>query len=444
MRFQPSPSAALPPVVRAIALAALVLALLAALALGLAPLHAQEITVSGNCPLAERTFAVGDTLTFSYQQPLAELLDYAPSYLPCQDATFTANGVTGKPPLTLSWLLDGTTSYSGNPLTLNTATIPAGSHTLTFRATNAYGTATKSVPFSVQPLSFLLAPAYENLGANTARFQANTSGATEWRWTWGDGTSTGWLAGCAGYAPTRQYAAPGTYTVQVSARNCRDAAIQQNFAVTVTQTLAARVLTFLAACPYTFCIFDAGTPIRFDQTFAGAPTVYRYDWNGDGAFEQVSSTPVTSHTYPASGLFTPRLQVADAATTHTLDHQGGAIFIQDPLPTPPPAAPTGLTLDVVGQEYAPPTVPPPTDVFQLLALIVRLRWTDQASDETGFNVYQSVDGGADQLLAVLPRDTVSSANFRTAAGHLYRFRVTAYGPGGESQPTTPVTMDLRP
>lgn len=70
----------------------------------------------------------------------------------------------------------------------------------------------------------------------------------------------------------------------------------------MTQNLAPRVLTFLAACPFGFCIFPAGTPILFQQTFAGTPTAYRYDWNGDGSFEQVSATPVPSHAYPAAGL----------------------------------------------------------------------------------------------------------------------------------------------
>ncbi len=428
---------------RALALAALALSM-AGLALAPAALSAQEIAVSGNCPLAENTFAVGDTLTFTATSPpLADFLDTAPSYLPCERPTFTANGLTGKPPLTLTWLLDNRTSFSVNPLTLDTATIPAGSHTLTARLTNAHGAATRAVPFSVQPLAFLLPPTHDNLGSNTARLRANTSGATEWRWVWGDGTSTAWLAGCPGYAPTKQYARPGTYSVQLFARNCRDAAIQTVFPVTVTQTLAARVLSFLAACPFTFCIFPANTPIRFDQTFAGAPTVYRYDWNGDGVFEQISPVPVTSHAYPAPGLYTPRVQVADATATSTLDHQGGPIFIETPDPVPP-AGPTGLAVDVVGQEFAPQTVPPPTDVFQLLALILRLRWSDRSTDETGFNVYQSVNGGPDQLLAVLPAGAVATANFRTAAGHLYRFRVTAFGPGGESAPSPSVSMDLRP
>jgi hypothetical protein len=61
MRSQRPASAALPLAVSAIALA-------------LAPLQllAQEIAISGNCPLAERTFAVGDAITFSYQPPLAD------------------------------------------------------------------------------------------------------------------------------------------------------------------------------------------------------------------------------------------------------------------------------------------------------------------------------------------------------------------------------------
>ena len=49
---------------RALALAALALSL-AGLALAPAALLAQEIAVSGNCPLAGNTFAVGDTLSFT-------------------------------------------------------------------------------------------------------------------------------------------------------------------------------------------------------------------------------------------------------------------------------------------------------------------------------------------------------------------------------------------
>ena len=162
-----------------------------------------------------------------------------------------------------------------------------------------------------------------------------------------------------------------------------------------------------------------GHPVLFQQTFAGTPTIYRYDWNGDGAFEQVSATPVPRHAYPAAGLYTPVLQVSDGTTTHALAHQGGPILVQTSAPTIP-EAPTGLVLDVVGEEFASTASSDTTHgrLWTLTLLIVRPRWTDRSADESGFNVYRSIAGGAYQLVATTPAGTTSTTNLRLPVGPL--------------------------
>ncbi len=420
--------------------------LLALVPLLLSPaLAAQEISISGTCPLREsHTFALGSSVTFTAQEsPPLSAAALTPAYSPCEEIRFSGQA-TGKPPLTLRWLLDGSLYSTGATATVPSGRLTSGSHAMVFEVSNAHGVAQRSIPFAVQNLEFLLPPSAENLGGSKARFVANTTGATEWQWVWGDGTTSPWLAGCDGYAPTRQYAAPGTYTVRVFARNCRGTMVTSvTFPVTVTQTLAAKVLRFTASnCPLGFCIFPIGTPVLFDQAFAGTPTVYRYDWNGDGTYEQVSPAPVASHSYAAAGLYTPVVQVSDATATSTFRHSL-PLLIEGTSQAPPPA-PAGLALDVVAYEVSgPPTPPVPTDVWTLTHAIVSARWTDRSTDELGFNLYMSRAGGPFLLVAVIPAGITTAPNQKIEMGSLYAFRVTAYGPGGESAPSTTVNLDLR-
>jgi len=82
---------------------------------------------------------------------------------------------------------------------------------------------------------------------------------------------------------------------------------------------------------------------------------------------------------------------------------------------PAPAAPTGLTaaLDT--------TVPQ-----------VNLAWTDNATNETGYVVERSDNGGAFAPIATLPSDSMSYADPTVAFGNFYEYQVAAVNAGGPS------------
>jgi PKD repeat protein len=401
-------------------------------------LQAQSIEISG-CPGPEPgTFAAGAPITFRWAEAAADALT-AVSVPRCAGLTFTAQGVTGRPPLALSWSLSDGTTATTNPATLTTANLLPGSHLATFRASNAFGTVTRQVSFIVERLGFAVAPTYSNLGDNTVAFAANTLGATEWQWDWGDGTGTAWLAGCAGSRPQKHYAASGVYTVRVRARNCRDPLIETSFSVHATPDLQPRVTRFEAqACPLGFCIFPVGLPILFAQTFNGNPSSYRYDWNGDGTVDQVSPQPVLSHVYPAAGFYQPTVSIVGGPFTHSLTHER-PIFVQLDDTQTRPSSPAGLAATLVGYQIATaqttPGVPPPPPV---VVPLYQLTWTDTSSTETGFALYQSQAGGPYVVIGAYGPNTSASPNLPVEGPRSYR--VTAFNSGGESLPSATVSV----
>jgi hypothetical protein len=84
-----------------------------------------------------------------------------------------------------------------------------------------------------------------------------------------------------------------------------------------------------------------------------------------------------------------------------------------PLPTPPPAAPTGLTA-TAGTAH------------------ITLRWTDQSSNESGFYVERSSVNQPFAFLASVAPDTGTFSDTSAARGIQYSYRVAAYNDGGSS------------
>jgi fibronectin type 3 domain-containing protein len=104
--------------------------------------------------------------------------------------------------------------------------------------------------------------------------------------------------------------------------------------------------------------------------------------------------------------------------------------VVDTAPPPPavPAAPTGLTATLqVGPQ-------------------VNLAWTDNATDETGFVVERSDNGGAFSVLANLGADSVSYVDTTVLTGNSYDYRVAAFNDNGSSAfaVSNPVTVPTDP
>ncbi len=232
----------------------------------------------------------------------------APSFPPCVDVRFTANGVTGRPPLTFSWLSDTLEQLSGNPVDLDTTAYSAGSHQLTLTVSNAWGNTQAVAPFEVEALAADLPTAAANPAPGLqATIDGSGSGYNEWRFDWGDGQVQPWQQGCV--APTSHtYAAAGTYLVRLEVRNCLSGPLAgAPLPVTVGGTNLLVTGFQALGCQFGACAFPAGQTLTFLQTFSQPPALLFYDWDGDGATDEISALPVALHAYPTPGFYRPRV-----------------------------------------------------------------------------------------------------------------------------------------
>jgi PKD repeat protein len=239
------------------------------------------------------------------------------SYPPCVQVTLSAD-VTGRPPLTSTWTVAGGPVLTGNPLVLDTGLLSDGNHEIVLEVDNSAGSVQYPVDLVVESLGFGGGPGITPAGGDRVWFQANTLGATEWRWTWGDGTGTSWLSGCDGSAPTHTYPGAGSYPVLLEARSCREGPITWSGTVEVTEETPPVIESFEVVCPAApFCSFRAGEEATFSAQVSGSADLYMYDWDGDGVSDELTGAPVASHAYDAAGYYTPRLTVVGAGSSDT-------------------------------------------------------------------------------------------------------------------------------
>lgn len=244
----------------------------------------------------------------------------APSYPACFEVTLDAD-VTGVGPFEFTWSLPTGETLDGNPAVLDTGLLPSGFHELVLSVANAHGVDTHTVSLIVEPLEFLEPPTFTRDGLAVSAV-ANTRGATEWRWHWGDGTRTGWLTGCDGYAPTHAYATEDVYTVTVEARSCRAGPLSATGAVDLRgDEPSVLVERFEAVCPTApFCTFstDDEVPFLVELAAPASVTALLYDWNGDGFDDEITTAPVTAHRFLSPGFPQPRLTALAGSTAHSV------------------------------------------------------------------------------------------------------------------------------
>jgi PKD repeat protein len=289
------------------------------------------------------------------------------AFPPCIEVQWTAHGVSGRPPLSLVWKVDGQTAATGPSWIMDTADY-TGFHTVTCTVTNPWGSATASSFFVIDSLSVPALVAAQNPAPGltvTVFTPVPMRGANEWRIAWGDGTATPFS--CDFTDPTLEtshtYAAPGTYTVRLRGRNCRDPVMEgPPIQVTVGDPDAIDVTEFqVQGCQAGFCVFPSGQPLTFVQSFSAQPTQLRYDWNGDGTVDQVTTVPVTVHTYHQGGVYRPTLTAVRGANQHTRQHQdfilinqgGPAVLFRDGFET------GNLTCWTAAVPGGPPSLPGP-------------------------------------------------------------------------------------
>ena len=221
-------------------------------------------------------------------------------------ASFTQNVTEGNAPLAVAftdastgnvtaWAWDfgdGNTSTDRNPT--HTYAAP-GTYSVTLNASNAYG-----YDLSAATAISVLDPPVANFSANatvipvggTVLFtDASTGDVTGWSWSFGDGATSSLKN------PVHTYAAPGTYTVALTASNAYGSD---------TETKEAYIDAGLPpVASFTANVTGGNAPLTVQFTDASTGDVTGWSWSfGDGATSSLKN-PV--HTYAAPGTYTVTL-----------------------------------------------------------------------------------------------------------------------------------------
>lgn len=111
-------------------------------------------------------------------------------------------------------------------------------------------------------------------------------------------------------------AAQGAYSFTVSVTDASEPAQTTTGLVTIDVGPGrppVAEFSYLPAMPVTGqnVIFDAGA--SFDPDSADRIASYEWDFDGDGIFDALSSTPTVSHVFPAPGIYTVQLRATDTS-----------------------------------------------------------------------------------------------------------------------------------
>jgi PKD repeat protein len=263
---------------------------------------------------------------------------------------FTDESTAGTSPITTRlWNFgDGDTSSAQNPSHIYT--VP-GTYTVVLSVSTAVGDNTANKGSYIQVLTPPVAPTAEFAGSPTSGFapltvnftDLSTNGGrtiTSWSWTFGDGgTSTS-------QNPSHIYAAPGTYSVSLTATNSVGPG-----SATKTNYITASVVPVppIAAFSGTPTSGDAPLTVQFtDESTAGTSPITTRLWNfGDGATSTVQNP---SHIYTVPGTYTVVLSVSTADGDNTAT-KGSYIQVLTP-----PVAPTAEFGGSPTSGFAPLTV----------------------------------------------------------------------------------------
>lgn len=154
---------------------------------------------------------------------------------------------------------------------------------------------------------------------------------------------------------------------------------------------------------------------------------------GVRTFDDTTAQPDTAYQYRVLALNEVGYYGAGGAYMNmTVKSTSDPLSVNTPVPPAVPAAPTNLAATAIS-------------AFQ-----VNLTWTDNAADETGFNIERALapNGipGAFSLLATVGANVTSYSDMTVAQNTTYAYRVFAFHAGGSSAPsnvaivTTPVPV----
>jgi len=265
-------------------------------------------------------------------------------------AAFSASPTSGKAPLNVKFtdtstgtptkwkwdFGDGKTSIKQNP---THKYYKAGKYTVTLKVTNAVGinTVTRSnyITVTEKPVAVFSASPISGKAPLNVKFTDKSTGSpTKWKWNFGDGTTS------TKQNPIHKYSAAGKYTVILKVTNAagiNTATKSKYITVTATSQTSTAALSesptstaALSESPTsTAALSESPTPIAalsasptsgnvpltvsFTDKSTGSPTKWKWDF-GDG---ETSTTKNPTHKYSATGKYTVKLTVTNAAGSNT-------------------------------------------------------------------------------------------------------------------------------
>lgn len=258
------------------------------------------------------TASVGETIRI-HARPIASFT-FSPAK-PLEGQSTSFDGRASSDPdgtvASYSWDFgDGTTGSGSRPAHTYAR---FGVYTVSLTVTDNDGlTGTTSLGVRIHALpsaSFVSSPSRPLEGASVS-FDASASTDPDgtiaaYRWTWGDGTTSGDLTG-----PTtsHRYTLFGTYGVTLVVVDA------DGFTAQVTQTIRVYAAP-IASFTFTPSNPRSGQTVTFDGSGSsdrdGTIAAYRWTW-GDGSPATDAATPIVSHVFAAFGTFSVILRVTDA------------------------------------------------------------------------------------------------------------------------------------
>lgn len=161
--------------------------------------------------------------------------------------------------------------------------------------------------------------------------------------------------------------------------------------------------------------------------------------NGGASFSQIAVLGVGSDTYNATGL-SPATSYRFRVRSYNSGGESdfASTVTAETLPNPP-SAPTNLTVTIAPGEQTSPGATMPGASSLVLA------WNDTSSDETGFRIERSTNGGESfSPVTIVPPGQTAFTDGGLTPNTSYTYRVRAVNTGGDSSPSNTATRATLP
>jgi PKD repeat protein len=275
-------------------------------------------TSSGNsgCTLNDSPNWVASTSPGTYTASIWVRADTAGNALNLRlreySGSTTVGSATSTVTLTTSWTqvtVAYTVATAGTTLDLNaymtTANSPPGTCFYADDASIIFGTAS-SAPIATLAVSPTSGPAPVAVTADASGSAQGANPIASYKFTWGDGTSTGPQSGAtAGHT----YTASGTYTVTLTVTDSVGLTSTATVPVTVSAgppTAALALSAYSGAAPV-----DIGADASGSTAGSSAIATYNFAW-GDGTSTGPQAAATANHTYTNGGTYTVTVTVTDS------------------------------------------------------------------------------------------------------------------------------------